>query len=95
MENKIENYLSLAQMAFDGSNYVECDNYVSKELEIDSTNTDVYLLKINSLLIGLNLSEKRNWTNWYVSYTIQVMKTPDITINRKGNCYGTNKKHND
>ncbi|MBO5370500.1 MAG: hypothetical protein J6B23_07505 [Clostridia bacterium] len=63
MENKIENYLGLAQMALDGNNYSECENYVNKILEIDSLNTDAYLLKINALLVkqryGYNEDEKK------------------------------------
>lgn len=63
MENKIENYLVLAQNALDGNNYVDCDNYVNKVLENDSVNTDAYLLKIKALLIkqryGYNEDEQK------------------------------------
>ena len=63
MNNNVENYLILAQNALDGNNYVDCDNYVNKVLEIDSVNTDAYLLKINALLIkqryGYNENEQK------------------------------------
>ena len=47
----IDNYLLLAQNALEGNDYVACDNYVNKILEIDSVNTDAYFLKIKSLLV--------------------------------------------
>lgn len=63
MNTNIENYLILAQNALDGNNYVDCDNYVNKVLEIDSVNTDAYLLKIRALLIkqryGFNEDEQK------------------------------------
>ena len=63
MGNNVENYLILAQNALDGNNYVDCDNYVNKVLEIDSVNTDAYLLKIKALLIkqryGYNEDEQK------------------------------------
>lgn len=63
MNTNIENYLILAQNALDGNNYVECDNYVNKVLEIDAINTDAYLLKIRALLVkqkyGYNEDEQK------------------------------------
>ena len=51
MNTNIENYLMIAQNALIENNFTECENYVNKILEIESDNTDAYLLKIKALSV--------------------------------------------